>query len=67
MLYLTQEMWIAPLVNLGAFLPQLVLIPITAIRLFHVPPFCCFVQIFLFVTFSKLCTSQVSVELTCFI
>ena len=68
MLYLTQETWVAPLVSLAAFLPQLVLIPTTAICLFRDLPFCCFVQTFLFVTFNKVCTSQVSIYFTtCFI
>ena len=62
-LYLTQKTWLAPLVSSIAFLPQLILMPMSSLYLFHDLPFCCFIQTFLFVTFNKVCTSQVSLIL----
>ncbi len=59
MLYLTQGMWVSPFISLMVFVPQLVLVVMTAIRYYQDLPFCFFVQTFLFVTFNKVCTSQV--------
>lgn len=66
-LYLAQKTWVAPLVSSFAFLPQLLLIPTSSFRLFQDPPFLCFIQTFIFVTFNKVCTSQVSLSFKYFI
>ena len=61
MLYLTQGTWVTPIISLATFLPQFMLVFVTALKLHRDLPFCCFVQTFLFVTFNKVCTSQVCV------
>ena len=61
LLYLTQGSWLSQLMGLVAFLPQAGLLLVAALRLHRDIVFCCFVQTFVFVTFNKVCTSQVCV------
>ena len=61
LLYLIQGTRLSLPVGLLAFLPQASLLLTAAIRLHRDILFCCFVQTFLFVSFNKVCTSQVCV------
>ena len=61
MLYLIQGTWAAPLVSVLVFLPQALLVLGAAVLMHRDVTFCCFVQTFLFVTFNKVCTSQVRI------
>ena len=60
MLYLTQGSWLSSLAGMVTFLPQFLLVQAAAVVLHQDPPFCCFIQTLIFVTFNKVCTSQVS-------
>ena len=59
MLYLTQGTWGSPFISLASFVPQFLLVFISGLKYYDDLPFCFFVQTFLFVTFNKVCTSQV--------
>jgi phosphatidylinositol glycan class M len=61
-LYLSPGTKILSIISEAAFIPQLLLLLSSSLHygLFRDPPFCCFVQTFLFVTFNKVVTSQVS-------
>ena len=59
LLYLIQGTSLSLPVGLLAFLPQVGLLLAAAISLHRDIVFCCFVQTFVFVTFNKVCTSQV--------
>ena len=58
MLYVTSESLLSRLISLMAFLPQLLLVVVTAIILHQDITLCLFVQTCVFVTFNKVCTSQ---------
>ena len=60
MLSLIEGTWLSSPVGILAFLPQAVLLLVAALWLYRDITFCCFVQTFTFVTFNKVCTSQVS-------
>lgn len=47
-----------------AFVPQLVLLFVTSVLLYRDITLCCFVQTFVFVSYNKVCTSQVPHQLT---
>ena len=59
MLYLTQGTWVGPFISLLTFFPQFLLVIMGGVKYHRDLPFCFFVQTFLFVTFNKVCTSQV--------
>ena len=59
MLYLTMDASFSWIISLLAFLPQLLLVVVFGVKHYKDLPFCCFVQTFAFVTFNKVCTSQV--------
>ncbi len=59
MLYLIQNSWLSLPVGILAFLPQAVLLLASSYWLHRDITLCCFVQTFVFVTFNKVCTSQV--------
>ena len=59
LLYLVDGSWLSLPVGLLAFLPQAALLLLTAARFSADITFCCFVQTVVFVTFNKVCTSQV--------
>ena len=60
MLYLIQDTWLSFPIGIIAFLPQVLLLIVASLWLHRDITFCCFVQTFMFVTFNKVCTSQVS-------
>ena len=60
MMYLVEGTYWSPVLGLVSFIPQLVLVVAFGILYYRDIPFCCFVQTFAFVTFNKVCTSQVS-------
>ena len=62
MLYLVERTPYATLVGALAFLPQAVLVVAAGGVLYRDPPLSWFVQTVLFVTFNKVCTSQVSLS-----
>lgn len=61
-LYLVERTPYASLVGALAFLPQAVLVVAAGGLLYRDPPLSWFVQTVLFVTFNKVCTSQVSLS-----
>lgn len=60
-LYLIQDSWLSLPVGLLAFVPQAVLLLATSLLLYRDITLCSFVQTFVFVTFNKVCTSQVRI------
>jgi len=58
MLFVTSDSLLSRLISLMAFLPQLLLVVVTAIVLHQDIALCLFVQTCVFVTFNKVCTSQ---------
>ena len=60
LLYLIQDTWLSLPVGILAFIPQAVLLLATSVRFHRDVTLCSFVQTFIFVTFNKVCTSQVS-------
>lgn len=60
MLYLTAGSPYAGIIGLAAFLPQLILIVICSLKFHKDPPMAFFLNTFIFVTFNKVCTSQVN-------
>jgi len=58
MLFVTSESLLSRLISLMAFLPQFLLVVITAIVLYQDITLCLFIQTCVFVTFNKVCTSQ---------
>ena len=61
MLYLTMDTHFSWIISLLAFLPQLLVVVVFGVKYYKDITFCCFVQTFAFVTFNKVCTSQVMV------
>lgn len=59
MLYLLQDSWLSSLFGLLAFTPQAVVVLMSSVYLHKDITMCCFVQTFAFVTYNKVCTSQV--------
>jgi phosphatidylinositol glycan class M len=63
MLYLTEITWSNSMViKLFSFLPQLILISCFSYYLHNHIELCLFMITFVFVTFNKVCTSQVKIE-----
>lgn len=60
MLYLTAGSPNAGIIGLAAFLPQLILIVVCSLKFHKDPPMAFFLNTFIFVTFNKVCTSQVN-------
>lgn len=60
MLYLTAGSPYAGIIGLTAFLPQLILIVVCSLKFHKDPPMAFFLNTFIFVTFNKVCTSQVN-------
>lgn len=60
MLYLTAGSPYAGIIGLAAFLPQLILIVVCSLKFHKDPPMAFFLNTFIFVTFNKVCTSQVN-------
>ena len=58
MLFVTQGSLLSRLISLMAFLPQFLLVLITAVILHRDITMCMYIQTFVFVTFNKVCTSQ---------
>ena len=58
-IYLTMDTSLSWIISLLAFVPQLLLVLVFGVKYYKDLPFCCFVQTFAFVTFNKVCTSQV--------
>lgn len=59
MLYLIQDSWLSLPVGVLTFVPQAMLLLVTSVWMYRDIGLCCFVQTFIFVTFNKVCTSQV--------
>ena len=59
MMYLVEGSRWSVVLGLASFIPQLVLTVVFGIVYYRDISFCCFVQTFAFVTFNKVCTSQV--------
>ena len=62
MMYLVEGSEWASVLGLASFIPQLVLTVTFGVMYYRDISFCCFVQTFAFVTFNKVCTSQVKLS-----
>ena len=60
-MYLTSKSSWSHVIGFLAFLPQFVCVVVLGIRYHFQLPLACFLQTFAFVTFNKVCTSQVSI------
>lgn len=58
-MYLSHGKWIGSCISLAAFLPQMFLVLIIGCKYYRNLSLCVFAQTFVFVTFNKVCTSQV--------
>jgi len=59
MLYLTAESELTSVLSILLFIPQFLLLLVFSVKFYKDPSLCWFLNTFVFVTFNKVCTSQV--------
>ena len=59
-MYLTAGSWYGPILSAMMFIPQIILLVGVSLKFFLDLPYCFFLHTFIFVTFNKVYTSQVS-------